>query len=50
MSIETAVLSAVVFGGAAVAMIISFVLAKFEDEARRMVHDSRQLHYAGELE
>jgi hypothetical protein len=45
MSIETAVLAVVVFGAAALAIFISFVLAKCEDEARRMVKDGRQLHY-----
>ena len=39
MSIETAVLALVVFGGAAAVMILSLVLAKFAVEARRMVHD-----------
>jgi len=50
MSIETAVLSVVVFGGATLVIIISLVLAKFEDEARHMVHDDRQLHYGSETE
>jgi hypothetical protein len=40
MSIETAVLALVVFGGA----------AKIADEARRMVHDDRQHHYGSEME
>ena len=50
MSIETAVLSALVFGGAALVMVISIILAKFEDEARHMIHDDRQHHYGGETE
>lgn len=50
MSIETAVLAVVVFGAAALAIFISFVLAKCEDEARRMVKDAHQLHYGDETE
>ena len=50
MSIETAVLSALVFGGAALVMIISFILARCADEARHMIHDDRQHHYGGETE
>ena len=50
MNIETAVLSALVFGGAALVMIISFILARCADEARHMIHDDRQHHYGGETE
>ena len=50
MSIETAVLALVVFGGATAVMILSLVLAKFADEARRMVHDDRQHHYGSEVQ
>jgi hypothetical protein len=49
MTIETAILAAVVFGGAAVVMTISIILAKLEDEARRMVRDGHQLHFAGDM-
>jgi hypothetical protein len=45
MSIETAILAVVVFGGAALVLFISFVLAKCEDETHRMVDDERQDHY-----
>jgi hypothetical protein len=45
MSIETALLAVMVFGGTAVIIAISFMCAKCEDEARRMVRDERQLHY-----
>ncbi|MFM9848913.1 MAG: hypothetical protein ACKVP3_17320 [Hyphomicrobiaceae bacterium] len=50
MSIETLALAVVVFGAAAVVIIISLVLAKFDDEARRIVHDKRQRHYGGDAE
>ena len=50
MSMDTVVLAVVVFGAAAVVMIVTFVLAKFEDEARRMVHDKRQHHYGSDME
>lgn len=50
MSVETAILAVMVFGGTAVVMCVSFVLAMFEDEARRMVLDQRQLHYGGEVD
>ena len=50
MSIDTLVLAVVVFGAAAVVMIVSCVLSKFGDEARRMVHDKRQRHYGSDME
>ena len=50
MSIDTVVLVVVVFGAAAIVMIISFVLANFEDDARRMVRDKRQSHYGSDVE
>lgn len=50
MSIETAVPAVVVFGAAALAIFISFVLAKYQDEAGGMVKDEHQLHYGGETE
>ena len=49
MSLETAALAVVVFGGTALIMFISFVLAKCEDEARRR-DDERQLHYGSKVE
>ena len=45
MDIATLVASAIVFGGGALALVISFVCAKCEDDARRMVRDAQQLHY-----
>jgi hypothetical protein len=45
MSIETVVLVLLVFGATALVMFTSFVLAKCEDEARRMVDDKHQHHY-----
>jgi hypothetical protein len=50
MSIETAILAVVVFGAAALAIVISLVLAKCEDEARRMLKDGHQLHYGNDTE
>ena len=50
MSLETAALAVVVFGGTALIMFISFVLAKCEDEVRRRVDDERQLHYGSKVE
>lgn len=50
MRMEAILLAVLVFGGAAAAMIASFVLAKYGDEARRMVHDKRQHHYGGDLD
>ena len=50
MSIDTVVLAVVVCGAAAIAIIVSFVLAKFEDDARRMVKDERQRHYGSDVE
>jgi hypothetical protein len=50
MDIETFLLATMVFGGGALAMVISFVCAKCEDEARRMVHDNRQVHYGSATE
>jgi hypothetical protein len=45
MSIETVIIALVVFGATALAMFASFVLAKCEDEARRMVDNENQHHY-----
>jgi hypothetical protein len=45
MSIETAIIALVVFGATALVMLASFVLAKCEDEARRMADDKHQHHY-----
>lgn len=50
MSVQTTILAVVVFGAAALVIFISPVLAKCEDEARRMLMDSRQLHYGDENE
>ena len=50
MDIETFLLAAMVFGGGALAMVISFVCAKYEDDARRMVRDNQQMHYGSATE
>lgn len=50
MNIETIVLPVLVVGAAAIVMIVSLMLAKFEDEARHMIHDDRQHHYGGETQ
>ncbi len=50
MSIETLILSLVVVGGAVLAMSISLLLARYADEARRMIQHKCQTHYGGEAE
>ncbi len=45
MDIGTLLAATMVFGGGALALVISFVCAKYEDDARRMVRDAQQLHY-----
>jgi hypothetical protein len=45
MSFETAFLAVVVLSAAALGFLISVILTKYEDEARRMVPDGRQQHY-----
>jgi hypothetical protein len=47
MSILTALLVAAILAATALVIFFSLILAKCEDEARGMVHDTRQWHFGG---